>query len=87
VAELIAVLSELPPDAIPGYTVDYGDYTHTQTFLPIMQVELLQPGEEYLDETRYSDSGLCIRRREEEDRGDPEETPPVEGGPVYVKLS
>jgi hypothetical protein len=62
VADLIAQLSDLPPQAIVIFTADYGDRSHTQQVFTVRSAEEF---EESIDETAYSNSGLGVTEYED----------------------
>ncbi len=66
VAELIEALQDCDPDAIPLFTVDYGDYHHTQQALPVKECEGLTYGQ-FVVESAYSQSGMALVEDEDDD--------------------
>ena len=81
VADLIQELQGMPQDAYVGFQADYGDYTHTQQFLPIGTVRNADDDNQTLYPTAYTGSGLAIH---EADEGDVEDAPTGEPGPDDV---
>ncbi len=69
VADLISELEGLDPEALVGFQSDYGDYTHTQQFLPVGNVEEMA-GEVLYHQPGYSRSDLAIREEDEDDTSD-----------------
>ena len=58
-AQLIEALSEMHPDAVPLFVLDYGDICHTQQALPVTEVRGLEESE-FVVESAYSDSGIAL---------------------------
>lgn len=64
VADLIAELEELPQDAKVVFASNYGDITNTTQVTAVDDVCELGP-EYYLEETAYSNSGVCVEELDE----------------------
>ena len=64
-AQLIEALSEMPPEAVPLFVLDYGDYCHTQQALPVTEVRGLEEAE-VIQESAYSKSGLALEEVDDE---------------------
>lgn len=66
-AQLIKVLTDMPPDAVVVFGCDYGDIGHTEQALVVRKAEELEHDEERLARSDYSNSGLEIESFEDED--------------------
>jgi hypothetical protein len=61
------------------FACDYGDICHTQQALPVSSVEELDPDEERVAASAYSQSGLAVEEveRDEDDEADDYDGPAV----------
>ena len=85
VADLIAELEGMDPEAIPVFLCDYGDHCHTTMALPIVGVREIDGSAEYIGSTAYSYSEMCLRERKEDDDGsDDDEGDLVSDGVVIL---
>lgn len=75
VGELITELQRLPADSVPVFVCDYGDHCHTQQALPVRSVRAPENAEYLADCPGYSQSGVALRERDEEDLEDGEPAP------------
>lgn len=66
-AQLIDVLTDMPPDAVVVFGCDYGDIGHTEQALVVRKVEELEHDRERLARSDYSNSGLAIESFDDED--------------------
>ena len=65
--QLIEKLQDIPQDAVPIFSCDYGDYSHTQQIFVISDVEELNQSGFTLHESAYSSSGVALREVDEDD--------------------
>jgi hypothetical protein len=66
-AQLIEALSEMSPDAVPLFVLDYGDYCHTQQALPVTEVRGMEEAE-VIQESAYSKSGLALEEVDDDEK-------------------
>jgi hypothetical protein len=72
VADLIAELEGMNPDAKVVFVCDYGDYTHTQQALPVETIEATGAAAYCLTTSAYSRSGLALAEMEEDGEANPD---------------
>lgn len=63
--QLIEQLEDMDPEAAVFFVCDYGDHCHTEQALPVKDVE--EVTESALEESAYSNSGVAMRRDDDED--------------------
>ena len=71
VRDLIDELSTFDEDAIVVFACDYGDICHTQQALPVSSAAEIDPDEERVVRSAYSQSGLAVEEVERDEDDEP----------------
>ena len=86
VRDLIDELSQLDPEAVVVFACDYGDICHTQQALPVSAVEELDPDEQRIEPSAYSQSGLAVERVGDDEDDEDDVLDDEYDGPAVVVL-
>jgi hypothetical protein len=68
VKELIAALQNCDSEARVVFGCDYGDRCHTEQALQVEDCSEMDYGRETIEDSGYSESGLAIKKADEDDR-------------------
>jgi hypothetical protein len=78
VKELKDMLEDFPDGAKVLFACDYGDHSHTEQALTVVEVELIDPSCQTIVKSAYSQSGMALRDVEDEEvPGDSHKLPPI----------